>query len=187
MIRLSFIKIQYVKGQEKGFTLVELIVTIVLVGIIGTFTMLFLYTGFTGYLRAKDTAEGALTAEIALDRISLELRDITDISAFTANSRIDYTSATLPGNRQILFYPDPSPNPNPDPKKQRIALSVDGNENPLLDNVASFNMNATYADLNYFSSAGNQVQAIEVTFTVGEIRRQFSTRIFPRNMVPEPK
>ena len=184
MIRLSFIKIQYVKGQEKGFTLVELIVTIVLVGIIGTFTMLFLYTGFTGYLKAKDTAEGALTAEIALDRISLELRDINSISAFTADTNIDYTSVTLPGNRQIKFYPDPSPNPNPDPKKQRIALSVDGNENPLLDNVASFNMTATYADLN--GGGSDEVQAINVSFTVGEIGRQFRDRIFPRNMVANP-
>jgi prepilin-type N-terminal cleavage/methylation domain-containing protein len=185
MIPRCFIERQYSPMNAKGFTLVELVVTIVLVGIIGTFTSLFLYTGLNGYLRARDTAEGALSAQIALDRISLELRDIKNISDFAANTNIDYTSVTLPGNRQIIFYPDPSP--NPDPKKQSIALSVDGNENPLLDNVASFNMNATYADLNYFSSGGNQVQAIEVTFTVGEIRRQFSTRIFPRNMVPEPK
>ena len=176
MIRLSFIKIQYAKGQAKGFTLVELIVTIVLVGIIGTFTMLFLYTGFTGYLKAKDTAEGALTAEIALDRISLELRDITDISAFTANSKIDYTSATLAGSREITY----------DPITRTIALSVNGNPNPLLLDVTSFAMTATYADLNYYSGGSNEVQAINVAFTVGEIGRQFSARIFPRNMVAQP-
>jgi prepilin-type N-terminal cleavage/methylation domain-containing protein len=176
MIPLSFIKTKYAKGQAKGFTLVELIVTIVLVGIIGTFTMLFLYTGFTGYLRAKDTAEGALTAEIALDRISLELRDINSISAFTADTNIDYTSVTLPGNRQISY----------DSTARTLSLSVDGNANPLLLDVANFIMTATYADLNYYSSGGDEVQAIDVAFTVGEIRRQFSTRIFPRNMVPRP-
>jgi prepilin-type N-terminal cleavage/methylation domain-containing protein len=178
MIPLSFIKTADAARQAKGFTLVELVVTIVLVGIIGTFTTFFLYTGFSGYLRAKDTAEGALKAQIALDRISLELRDIKGISAFTANTTIDYTSTsvTLPGNRQITYNSG----------TRAIALSVDGNANPLLTDVASFTMTATYADLNYYSGGGNEVQAIDVVFTVGEIRRQFSARIFPRNMVPQP-
>lgn len=171
-----FTKTNRAVGQAEGFTLVELIVTIVLVGIIGTFTTIFLFTGFSGYLRAKDTAEGALNAQIALDRISLELRDINGISAFTANTGIDYTSMTLPGNRQITY----------DPMARTISLIVDGNANPLLLDVASFNMAATYADLNYYSGGGNEVRAIDVVFTVGEIRRQFKTRLFPRNMVPEP-
>ena len=176
MILLSFIKTKYAVKQAKGFTLVELVVTIVLVGIIGTFTTFFLYTGFSGYLRAKDTAEGALNAQIALDRISLELRDINGISAFTANTRIDYTSLILPGNRQITY----------NPVARTLALSVDGNVNPLLLEVTNFSMTATYADLNYYSGGGNEVQAIDVVFAVGQIGRQFSARIFPRNMVPQP-
>ena len=166
--------------HAKGFTLIELIVTIVLVGVIGTFTSLFLYTGLRGYLRARDTAEGALKAQIALDRISLELRDIKGISAFAANSQIDYSSATLPGNRQIIYYTDI------DPQKRRIVLSVDNNENLLLDGVVSFTMTVNYTDLNYYSGGGDEVQAIDVVFTVGEIGRQFGVRIFPRNMVSWP-
>lgn len=176
MIPLSNIKTRLARLPQKGFTLVELIVTIVLVGIIGTFTTFFLYTGFSGYLRAKDTTEGALKAQIALDRISLELRDIKSISAFTANTKIDYTSMLLPGNRQIIY----------NPVAGTIALGVDGNPYPLLDDVNSLTMAATYADLNYYSGGINEVQAIDVVFTVGEIGRQFSARIFPRNMVPQP-
>ena len=86
MTRLSFIKIQPTIRPQKGFTLVELIVTLVLVGIIGTFTTLFMYTGLNGYLRAKDTSEGALKAQIALDRISLELKDINDISDYNSDT-----------------------------------------------------------------------------------------------------
>jgi len=169
--------------NTKGFTLVELIVTIVLVGIIGTFTTLFLYTGLSGYLRARDTAEGALKAQIALDRISLELRDINAISAFNAspdpNPSIDYTSTTLPGQRRIRY----------DSTNNEIFIrigGVGGDENLLLDGVRSFAMTPNYADLNYYSIGGNVVEAINVLFTVGEINRQFSTQIFPRNMVPEP-
>jgi prepilin-type N-terminal cleavage/methylation domain-containing protein len=163
--------------QENGFTLVELIVTIVLVGIVGTFTTLFLYTGFNGYLRAKDTAEGALNAQIALDRISLELRDIVEIGAFTNNVQIDYTYMTPDDNRKDrkIIYSNGA-----------ISLDVEGSTNELLDGVSNFTMTLTPADLNNSGDGSNEVQAINVGFTVGEIRREFKTQIFPRNMVPEP-
>jgi prepilin-type N-terminal cleavage/methylation domain-containing protein len=173
MITLSYIKIRH---PEKGFTLVELIVTLVLVGIIGTFTTLFMYTGLNGYLRAKDTAEGALKAQIALDRLSLELRDINEIETLTANTTIDYFSATLPGDRQITY----------NALADTISMDVDGNVNLLLDDVQSFTMTAAYADLNNSGGGNNEVEAIDVSFSVGEIGRPFSTRIFPRNMVPQP-
>lgn len=159
--------------------MVELIVTIVLVGIIGTFTTLFMYTGLNGYLRAKENAEGALKAQIALDRISLELRDIYEIEAFTANSTIDYFSKTLPGDRQIIY----------NATANTISLDVDGDINTLdilIDAVTSFTMAADNADLNDSGDGNNEVKAIDVVFTVGDIGRQFRARIFPRNMVAEP-
>ena len=170
MIPLSFTKTRY---PEKGFTLVELIVTLVLVGIIGTFTTLFMYTGLNGYLRAKDTAEGALKAQIALDRLSLELRDIDkiDLGTFNNDTRIDYTSVTLPGDRKILY------------NGGVVSLDVDGSVNELLDEVSDFKMRLIAADLNYFADAKDEVQAIDIRFNVGEIERVFSARIFPRNMV----
>ena len=64
---------------EHGFALIELIAVIVLVGIIASFSAFFLYTGFQGYLNTKKATEGALNAQMALDRIALELRDIGNI------------------------------------------------------------------------------------------------------------
>ena len=176
MTKLSFIKIQPSIRAQKGFTLVELIVTLVLVGIIGTFTTLFMYTGLNGYLRAKDTSEGALKAQIALDRISLELRDIDRIDTFTDNTTIDYASVALLGNRQITY----------NAVAETISMDVDGSANLLLDDVQSFTMTATYADLNNSGDGNNEVEAIDISFTIGEIDRLFSGRIFPRNMVPQP-
>ena len=178
MIRLSFIEIRPAIRAQKGFTLVELIVTLVLVGIIGTFTTLFMYTGLNGYLRAKDTSEGALKAQIALDRISLELKDINDIIDFNSNTNIDYTTASqaLPFARRIRY----------DSNNDEILLSVAGNENVLLDDVQTFSLTAASNDLNYYSDGILEVESIEVNFTIGEIERPFSARIFPRNMVAEP-
>jgi prepilin-type N-terminal cleavage/methylation domain-containing protein len=184
MIRRFFIKIRPAIPSQKGFTLVELIVTLVLVGIIGTFTTLFMYTGLNGYLRAKDTSEGALKAQIALDRISLELKDITVIGAITpksnpdaaADSNIDYSTTTLPGNRRIIY----------DDSEKEISIDVDNVENVLLDEVGKFTMTATYKDLNYYAGGELEVEFIEVSFRVGEIERIFSARIFPRNMVDDP-
>jgi prepilin-type N-terminal cleavage/methylation domain-containing protein len=176
MIPLSLIKRPYANKHEKGFTLVELIVTLVLVGIIGTFTTLFMYTGLNGYLRAKDTSEGALKAQIVLDRISLELQDIDRISDFNADLNIDYTSEILPAARQIRY----------DAGNGEILLHVGGNANLLLDDVQTFSMTIIYKDLNYFGDSVEETEAIEVSFAVGDIQRPFRTRIFPRNMVRKP-
>ena len=174
MTRLLFIKIQPSIRAQKGFTLVELIVTLVLVGIIGTFTTLFMYTGLNGYLMAKDTSEGALKAQIALDRISLELRDIDkiDLVTYSDDTRIDYTSVTLPGNRKILY------------NGGVISLDVNDNPHALLDEVSDFTLRMIPQELNYFADNKDEVQAIDVSFKVGGIEREFSARIFPRHMVP---
>ncbi len=175
MTPLSNIKDHFERLPQKGFTLVELIVTIILVGLIGIFTTLFVYTGLNGYLRAKDTSEGALNAQITLDRISMELRDIEEISDFVDNTRIDYDSRRLGENRQISYDDDDD------------IISIDGGTGPrdLLGGVTNFTMTLTAADLNGDNNL-DEVQAINVSFNVGEIGRLFSASIFPRNMVKEP-
>ena len=177
MTTLSLFKYRFACGSQKGFTLVELIVTIVLVGIIGVFTTLFVYTGLNGYLTARDTSEAALRAQIALDRLSVELRDINiiDTGTYAANSRMDYTSRTLTGDRQILF--------------SNGVISVNGGngQQPLLDDVDTFTMAITKSDLN--GDGNDDVEAIDISFDFIEERsvgRQFSARIFPRNLVPAP-
>jgi prepilin-type N-terminal cleavage/methylation domain-containing protein len=174
MTTLYFIENRFASRSQNGFTLVELIVTIVLVGLIGVFTTLFVYTGLNGYLKARDTSEGALKAQIALDRLSMELRDIDRISTFVDNSQIDYDSRTLGKNRQILY------------SNGVLSINAGNGARTLLDEIENFSMTKTQTDLD--ADGNDEIQAIEISFNFIPERftRQFDARIFPRHMVEPP-
>lgn len=166
--------------QEKGFTLIELIMTIVLIGIIVSFTGFFIFSGINGYLRAKEIMASALDAQRALDRMSLELRYI---DYFTANpalhSSLEYVSKdpVLTGIRRVLFSTS-----NPD--NHMVLIGTLNNEQPLLEHVdpGSFNLRVWYKDLDQDGTA-DDVAYIDVGFNLENIGTGFATRIFPRNMV----
>ena len=90
------------RRAHAGFVLIELVTTLVLVGVIGTFAGFFLWNGINGYLASKRNSETALAAQVALDRISYELRHIASLETPAAppvlNTSITYRS-TLPSSR----------------------------------------------------------------------------------------
>ena len=157
--------------NHRGLVLIELITVIVLIGIIGTFTTFFLYTGLSGYLKAKNTLEGALDAQMALDRISLELRDLNYFTSFTQDSSLSFTSEVLSGTRKLSY------------NLNTIWISIGSNDFKLLENVDSdsFILSKTPQDLNNDGSL--EVAFFEVGFKVNEIGKEFKTKIFPRHMV----
>jgi len=161
------------RKQPKGLILIELITVIVLVGIIGSFTTFFLYSGIEGYLKTKNTSEGALNAQMALDRISLELRDLNYFTSLTEDTSLTFTSEILSGTRKLSY------------NSNTIWLSIGANDYKLLENVApgSFRLSKTARDLNHDGS--DEVDLIEVGFRANEIGRIFNTKIFPRHMVKD--
>jgi len=62
---------QLIIRRGAGFVLFEVIVSLVLVGVIATFSSIFLISGIEGYLFSKKASESALKAQIAMDIISL--------------------------------------------------------------------------------------------------------------------
>ena len=165
--------------HPKGLILIELIMTIVLIGIIGTFTGFFIYSGINGYLRAKYITNGSMDAQRALDRISLELRDITNIVPTTTPTptpnatSVTYISATLTGTRTLKY----------DGNTDTIFIRVDPNDYPLLENVSSFNLSYTYLNLDDDTAPVDEVANIDVAFNLKDIGKGFKTKIFPRNLV----
>lgn len=167
------------KRPQGGFVLIELVATLVLVGIIGVFAGLFLYTGINGFITSKRNSETALAAQIALDRISAELRYISSITASSANS-ITYRSKDLPGTRRLRY----------DSGARTINLEVTGvpnpvGEKPLLDKVSSFSLALDSANMD--NSGGNEeISTIRIGFTVTDVGTQFNARIHPRLFIPKP-
>jgi prepilin-type N-terminal cleavage/methylation domain-containing protein len=160
---------------QAGFTMIELISVIILLGILGVFTSLFIARFIEGYYFTRTNAETAVKTQVALDRISLELRDISTITALTDNTLITYTNQTLDptgASRTIRFV---SP---------EIVLTTVA-DYTLIDRIAGFTLSATYADMDG-NAATQEVAYIDIGFTISGIPTPFTTRIFPRNMVAHP-
>ena len=162
--------------HQRGLILIELISVIVLTGIIATFTSFFLYTGLNGYLNSKNSLEGALKAQLALDRMTLELRNIEYFTSAPTAASVSYRSKDpqMPGSR-VLGYQSGA-------GTGEIMISVDGNDYPLLDHVSAFDLNVTYQNLDG-NPATDEVAAIRIGFNVTGVGKEFRTQILPRNLV----
>lgn len=157
--------------SRQGLILIELITVIVLIGLIAAFTTFFLYSGIDGYLDIKNRAEGSLNAQTALDRISIELRDLNYFTSFTANSSLTFTNEVISGTRGLSF------------NSNAIWISIGSTPYKLLENVDSFILSKTARDLN--NDGSDEVAFFEVGFRVSDINRDLKTRIFPRYMVKD--
>ena len=161
-------------SNQKGFALIELISVIVLVGIIATFTTFFLYTGFNGYINSKNANEGALNAQMALDRISQELRNISDIIPTPSSTAVTYKSEVMTGTRTLKYIGN------------EVFINANANDHKLLENISTFTITITTRDLDHKIPTDDEVAQITVAFTIGDIGisgKEFKANIFPRNLV----
>lgn len=150
-----------------GVTLVEVIVSLLLLAIIGVFGGMFLGDFIEGYLLSSSNSAHALTSQIAQERIRVELLGLNGTDSGTlqvsVDSSIRYTSATLPGTRSISF----------DAATRKINMIVDGASSTLIDNIRanSFSLNAT--DL------GSKNGYVDLSFGYADIPGLFSVRVVP--------
>ena len=163
---------------HQGFILMELIAVIMLTGIIATFTSFFLYTGINSYMKSKNSLEGALKAQMALDRMTLELRNIDYFTSAPTSTSVSYRSkdSLLQGSRVLKYQTGTGTG--------KILISVDGTDYLLLDDVSSFDLTFNYQNLNDDPST-DEVAAIKIGFNVQGVGKEFRTQIFPRNLVEE--
>ena len=127
-------------NKQQGFALIELIAVIVLVGIIASFSTFFLYTGFNGYINSKNATEGALNAQMALDRISQELRNISELTSTPSSTSLSYKSEDQTETRTLKY------------ENQSVFIRVNTTDHMLLDNISTFTI--TKAPLKIWTKMG---------------------------------
>ena len=81
IVKPRFSGIRIKNAHDTGFTLVEVIASLVIVGILGAIAGMGIVTGMRGYLQAKENGHLAQKAQIALTRINRELIGLTDVVA----------------------------------------------------------------------------------------------------------
>lgn len=158
--------------QETGFTLIEVVASLVIVGILAVFSSLFLLVGLEGYEFTRKAAAAAMDAEVALNRLSLELKTISTIPSAPDTNSLSYTSSdeTLASTaRMIKFASD------------NLYLNVYGSDYVLIKDVSNPVLSVE-DDLDLDGDGKNEVAYITVGFTLGNMP-PFQTRVYPRNMV----
>jgi prepilin-type N-terminal cleavage/methylation domain-containing protein len=161
------------RKQEAGFTLIEIIITLVLVGILSVFVALFLTSFLNSSFLIKNNSDTAMKAQMAMDRISVELKEVSAVSVLTTDSLITYKNRQIDpsgADRTIKF------------QGSNLYLSTPS-DNILIDQVQAFQLSGTYR--NVYNIAANDVAFIDIGFTIAGYP-PFSTRIFPRNRIPHP-
>ena len=109
--------------NKKGFTLVEMIAALVVLGFLAAGLSVMISNGVQAYVNNRRSAEAAQKAQFAMRRITRELLDLTSISAASGNS-ITYES--LYGTFTMAL------------SGSQINLSQGGTTKPIIDDVATY-------------------------------------------------
>lgn len=167
--------------RQAGFTLIELIAVMIILGLIGTFMGFFVSTGARGNLAAMQAEQNAQRGQIAQQRISLELRDMSGGPTGTASApivaasppSIQYTSsqAALSGARTLAY--------NTAAKTITLTPASGGTPQILADGVESCTMTTSGASATYNIT-------FTVTFALTGTSAPFSITVKPRNTIITP-
>ncbi len=89
--------------NQKGFTLIEIIVSLVLMGIVGLFIGQAIYQVVQSYIFAKKNIELTEKTQLALSRMSLELQYANSIQSVT-DKEIKYITAKDDSTEKTIHY-----------------------------------------------------------------------------------
>ena len=160
-----------IKGS-KGFTIIELIVVIIILGVVGVFTFQFISSGIQTYITMQRQKDLLDEARLCLERMSREIRDAEQILS-TSNDHIRILKSndtTYDPAKTIVFRYRPA---NDDIRRRRIPP---GSWNLLAENITNFTMTNT----------SNEILILTILSTAVGESLTMGTKCFPRNLVSPP-
>jgi prepilin-type N-terminal cleavage/methylation domain-containing protein len=150
--------------NQKGFTLIEVIASLILVAILAVMVGFFFVQITKSYILTKQNAEAVQKAQIAITRIVKELSASTSLSSPTAAS-VTYTRPTAVTNTISIA---------------NGLVQISGTTNgTITDNVVT--ASSSFA---YFDAAGNttanpaSIKRIDVTLTVAGVGNPFTNSVW---------
>jgi prepilin-type N-terminal cleavage/methylation domain-containing protein len=166
------------QSKEKGFTLIEVVVTLLLVGITAALAGMWIVNVANGYVFAKMNADTAQKGQLAMTRLAKEFSSIQSVESdtnFTNDTKIKFTRTDFNNPAGVI-----------------VTVSKNGdqlllNGHPLTDSVNKFELaycdSADSTDCPTIWSASSRI--IEITLTLmgaNNTPSSFTGRATPRNL-----
>ncbi len=153
-----------------GFTLIEMIMTIVILGLVGLVGSEILFQGSMSYFEARDYREAVQEVRYAVERMTREIREDIDNAAADITT---FTSANLTYN---------------DTSSASVSFALNGtnlqrNSLVLASNISALQFEYLKAD-GTTAAAASEVWKIRIsmTATVGQQAVAVRSIVFPRNL-----
>lgn len=163
-----------VNRQQHGFTLIEVIITIVILGIVAGLGATLLQEGFKGFFASKDRSAVTQQGRIAEERMRREIASAKKPNQLVITPSTQITFRMGIGNNTVQYS-----------LSSGDLLRQESSNTPqlLAQNVSSLNFN-------YLDSAGNvtavlkDIRFIQFSFTVteGQFSKEFSRTVYAKNL-----
>ena len=152
--------------KELGFTTIEILTTLMIVGFIAIFIASFLMTGIQGFTMAKDAAETVGDVKPGMMAASTFMSDITGISCFETDTEMTFYNTD---SEAVSVVVDAAGN----------SLSIGGSKVP---NVTNATLSKTTVDVD----GTTYVNTITMSFisSIQGVDKSFSYEFSPRTLVP---
>jgi prepilin-type N-terminal cleavage/methylation domain-containing protein len=162
-------------NRQSGFSLIETIVSLVILGFVSvTLMSLVLYTA-KGYVMVRGTLDTAGKVQVAMDRIRMELENMQSLTSI----------ATGPGANSLTFvdHGGVSRTLDLDPGAA-THLRLGGSL--LLDEVASFTLAQTCGNQDGYSGGAHEVASVTVAITSTGNIPPYTLSVYPRSIMNCP-